>query len=75
MVHVDPTDIIVVLFIDQVDKIHGFMVEAKEAYPFLEVHVFLFDLFDDGRKHRLHLFLKHEHFWDFCVGIFTDNVL
>ena len=75
LVHVDSTDVVIILFIDKVDKGHGLMVETKEADPFFKIHVLIFDLFDDGREHGFHFFLEHEHLRYFCVGILANNVL
>ena len=75
LVHVDSGDVVVVLFVDKVDEVHGFVVEAEETDPLFEVEVFVFDFFDDGRKQILHLFLQHEHFWDLRVGVLADDVL
>ena len=50
LVHVDSGDVVVVLFVDKVDEVHGFVVEAEETDPLFEVEVFVFDFFDDGRK-------------------------
>ena len=51
------------------------MVETEEADPFFEIHVLIFDFFDDGRKHSFHFFLKHEHLRYFSVRILAYNVL
>jgi len=62
------------LFVDEIDKIHGLVIEAKEADPFFEVQVLIFHFLDDGGEHRLHLFLKHKHLWNFSVGVLANDV-
>ena len=47
LVHVDSADVVIILFVDEVDKIHGLVVETEQADPFFEIHVFVFDLLDD----------------------------
>jgi hypothetical protein len=57
LVHVNSRDVIVVLLVDKVDKVHRLRIEPKQSYPFLEIHMFFLNLFDDGRKQIFHLLL------------------
>lgn len=75
MVHIDSTDVVVVLFVDEIDEIHGLVIEAEQTYPLFEIHVLVLDLFYKGTEESLHLLLEHEHFGDLCVGVLANDVL
>ena len=62
------------MFVDHVDEVHGFRVEAEKSNPAFEGHMFFLDLFDQTREQALHLFLQHEQFRNLCVGILANNV-
>jgi hypothetical protein len=50
------------------------LVETEESNPFLEIHVFFLDLFDEAGKEAFHLLLERKKFGDFSVGILADDI-
>lgn len=75
MVHVHSGDVVVILFVDEVDEVHCFGVETKQSDPLFEMHMFFLHLLDNRREQVFHLFLQLVHFWYLCVGVLADNVL
>jgi len=45
LIHIDSTDVVVLVVVDHVDKVHRLLVEPEETQPFLEVHMLIFHLF------------------------------
>lgn len=74
MVHVYTRDVVIAVVVDHVDEVHGLLVEAEQPNPFLEIHVFFLDLFDEAGKEALHLLLEGKEFGDFGVGILADDI-
>lgn len=63
------------MLVDHVDEVYGIGVEAEMADPLLETVVLLLHLPDEAGEEVLHFLLHHEHFGDFGVGVFADDVL
>ena len=74
MIHVDSANIVVVMFVDHVNKVHGLLVEPKQAEPFFEINMFIFNFFNQGRKEQFHLLLEIEEFGDFGVRVLAYDV-
>ena len=74
LIHINSWNVIVVLFVDEVDEVHGLVVETKETNPLFKVQVLFLHFFDDWRKQVLQLFLQLEHLRDLGIGVFTNYV-
>ena len=74
LVHVDSWDVVIVLLVNHINKVHSFRVEAKQADPFFEIEVFLFHLLYKSWKDILHLLLQHKQLGYFSVGILANYV-
>lgn len=72
--NINSRNIVIVVFIDHIDEMHGLSAETEVTDPFFKIMMLIFNFFYQWCEKNLHLLLHHEHLRNFGVGVLADDV-